>query len=190
MKMQSATVAITLAALTLGGCGRKVDTTSNNAAAAPVNSANTIEPAPVAESAGQTFANAAAASDRFEIESSRLAQANSQSASVKKFAESMIRAHTDSTAKLGQAASAASPAIVPKPLLTAEQQQSLDALKGKKGADFDAAYIEAQTRGHQETLDTLKAYSASGEVPSLKEFAAKLIPIVTAHLNMAKGLKS
>jgi putative membrane protein len=79
---------------------------------------------------------------------------------------------------------------VPKPLLTAEQQQSLDALKGKKGADFDAAYIEAQTRGHQETLDTLKAYSASGEVPSLKEFAAKLIPIVTAHLNMAKGLKS
>ena len=78
----------------------------------------------------------------------------------------------------------------PPGVSAARRRQSLDALKGKKGADFDAAYIEAQTRGHQETLDTLKAYSASGEVPSLKEFAAKLVPIVTAHLNMAKGLKS
>lgn len=190
MKMQFATVAISLATLALGGCGKKVDTTSNNAAAVPTNSVNAIEPAPVADSAGQAFANAAAASDTFEIESSRLAQSNSQSTSVKKFAETMIKAHADSTAKLGQAASAASPAIVPKPLLTAEQQQSLDALKGKKGADFDAAYVEAQSKGHQETLVTLRAYSANGDVPSLKEFATKLIPIVTAHLNMAKGLKS
>ena len=190
MKMHFATVAISLVALTLGGCGKKVDTTTNESAAAPVNSVNTAEPTPMAQSAGQQFANAAAASDTFEIESSRLAETNSQSATIKKFAASMIKAHTDSTAKLGQAASAASPTIVPAPLLTGAQQQSLDALKGKKGADFDAAYIQAQTKGHQETLEKLKAYSANGDVPSLKEFATKLVPVVTGHLNMAKGLKS
>lgn len=190
MNMQFATVAISLAALTLGGCGKKVDTTTNEVAAAPTNSVNAAEPTPAAESAGQLFANLAAASDTFEIESSRLAEANSQSATIKKFAASMIKAHTDSTAKLGQAASAASPAIVPNPVLTSEQQRSLDALKTKKGADFDAAYIEAQTKGHQETLEKLKAYSATGDVASLKEFATRLVPIVTGHLNMAKGLKS
>lgn len=189
MKTQFAMVAISVAALTLSGCGKKTENTSNDTAAASINSVDTGEQTPVVESAGQKFANAAAASDTFEIESSELAQANSQSASVKKFATSMIKAHTDSTEKLGQAASAASPAIIPKPLLTDDQQRTLDMLKGKKGADFDAAYIEAQTKAHQETLDKLKVYSASGDVPSLKEFAAKLIPVVTGHLNMAKGLK-
>jgi putative membrane protein len=38
------------------------------------------------------------------------------------------------------------------------------------------------------TLDALKSYSATGEVPSLKAFATELVPIVTSHLDMAKGL--
>lgn len=37
------------------------------------------------------------------------------------------------------------------------------------------------------TLAKLKAYSANGAVPSLKRFATELVPIVTAHLNMAKA---
>lgn len=39
------------------------------------------------------------------------------------------------------------------------------------------------------TLDTLKAYATTGDVASLKSFASALVPIVTAHVNMAKGLK-
>ncbi|MEW2849287.1 DUF4142 domain-containing protein [Stenotrophomonas maltophilia] len=47
-----------------------------------------------------------------------------------------------------------------------------------------------QTAAHQQTLDTLKAYAASGDMPALKDFATGLIPTVTAHLNMAKSLKA
>lgn len=101
----------------------------------------------------------------------------------------MIDAHTESTVKLKAAAGSASPAIVPNAALTSEQQATLDSLKAKSGADFDAAYIAAQVDGHQKTLDALKAYSATGDVPALKTFATTLVPIVTAHLNMAKGLK-
>jgi putative membrane protein len=68
------------------------------------------------------------------------------------------------------------------------QQQKLDELKTKSGAEFDTAYAAAQVEAHQMTLDALKAYSASGDVPSLKSFATELVPVVTAHLNMAKGL--
>ena len=39
------------------------------------------------------------------------------------------------------------------------------------------------------TLDTLKAYAANGDVSSLKTFATEMVPVVTGHLNMAKGLK-
>jgi putative membrane protein len=138
---------------------------------------------------GQSFANTAAASDAFEISSSQLARTSAHAPAVKSFANRMIEAHTASTSQLKAAAAAAKPAITPNPALSADQQQMLDGLKGKTGADFDKAYVQAQVAGHQATLDALRNYSANGDVPQLKALATKMIPTVTAHLNMAKGLK-
>ena len=181
------------AALALAGCGSKTETTSvdnTTVVTSETDTANLAVPAPVPLSPGQTFANAAASSDAFEIATSQLAQTASTSAAIKAFAGKMISAHTGSTEKLKTAAAGASPAITPDPTLTAEQQSTLDALKTKTGAEFDAAYKAAQVDGHQKTLDALKAYSASGDVPQLKTFATGLVPTVTAHLNMAKALKA
>jgi putative membrane protein len=179
-------IAVSIAALSLAGCGKKAETpAAQNSEAAANGLDGTAAPA---ASPGQAFADAAAASDTFEIETSKLAQTKSQSAKVKRFAGEMIKAHTASTAKLKTAAGAASPAITPSPTLTPAQQQTLDALSAKSGADFDKAYADAQRSGHQATLDALKAYSTNGDVPSLKAFATELVPTVTAHLNMAKGL--
>lgn len=190
-------IAFTSAAtLALAACGPKTTTTDTsnptvvssdmNSAAMDTNT-NMTSTAPAA---GQSFANAAAASDAFEIATSQAALTTSKSASVKKFAQKMIDAHTGSTAKLKTAAASASPAITPDPTLTLEQRQQVDGMKAMTGAGFDKAYIDAQVSGHQKTLDALKAYSATGDVAPLKTFAAGLIPTVTAHLNMAKGLKS
>jgi putative membrane protein len=179
-------MALATTALALGGCGRAPETTVQNTTEPSV--AN-YAPAAPALAPGQAFANEAAASDAFEIATSRLALEKSQSASVKRFANHMITAHTESTAKLQTAAGSASPAIVPDPALTAEQTAKLQELEGLSGAEFDRAYIAAQVDGHQKTLDGLKAYSANGDVPQLKAFATGLVPTVTAHLNMAKGLK-
>lgn len=184
-------VAASIAALALAGCKKEVEspaTDAVSATSAPEDATVGAMPAATPANAGQTFADAAAASDAFEIESSKLAAEKAQSSKVKSFATAMIKAHTDSTTKLKTAAGAASPAITPKPTLSAMQQSTLADLTSKSGAAFDQAYIKAQTEAHQMTLDTLKAYSANGDVPSLKSFATELVPIVTAHLNMAKGL--
>ncbi|MCP3734746.1 DUF4142 domain-containing protein [Sphingomonas sp. RP10(2022)] len=192
-------VILSASTLALAACGPKTETTNtsdttivtNDGAAfdagnAGVAATNTTAPA----AAGQTFANTAAASDAFEIETSKLALEKSGSAAVKKYANQMIAAHTASTDKLKATAAALTPAITPDPALTAEQQATLDTLKTKTGADFDAAYIAAQQSGHQQTLDALKAYGATGDVPALKTFATGLVPTVAAHLNMAKALKA
>jgi len=180
--------------LALAGCGRGADTAQGNtdtAATAQPNATDaTPAPAQAALGASQSFANVAAASDAFEIETSRLALTNGASASVKSYARKMIDAHTASTATLKTAAAQASPAIVPDPVLNAEQQQKLDQLKALNGAAFDQAYIAEQAAGHQQTLDALKAYAATGDSPQLKRFATGLIPTVTAHLNMAKAMKA
>ena len=130
----------------------------------------------------------AAASDMFETESSRLAASKAASSDVKQFAEQMIKAQSESTAKLATAAAAATPAITPLGDMTDMQRQTLSDLAGKSGADFDTAYAKAQVDAHQATLDALKAYSVNGDVASLKTFATQMAPVVTAHLNMAKAL--
>lgn len=184
---RAAWIAISSAAVVLAGCGKssdEADKRSTDDVAATATEAAVVTPV----SAGQQFADTAAASDTFEIETSRLAATKASSAKVKKFADEMIKAHTESTAKLKAAGASASPVIFPAAQLTAAQQQTLDALATKSGAEFDTAYAKAQVDGHQATLDALKAYSATGEVPALKAFAGQLVPVVTAHLNMAKAL--
>lgn len=189
------TLIATTALLALAGCGQKQD----NSSAVATNSADTFNQADAstpgatqtpATSAAQSFVNTAAASDAFEIETSKLALTNGASASVKSFAKKMIDAHTGSTAKLKSLTAGLTPALTPNPALNAQQQQTLDQLKALNGKAFDKAYIAGQTAGHQQTLDALKAYSTTGDVPQLKSFATDLIPTVTAHLNMAKGLKA
>jgi len=194
--MNRATVALAAtAAIALSSCGPKAPVTTNSttidssvSSTTVTNNADTMTAAPL-PSAAQTFVNTAAASDAFEIATSKLALDNSTSASIKKFANQMITAHEGSTAKLKTVTAGLSPALTPDATLTADQQTKLDDLKGKKGADFDAAYAAAQQGGHQATLDALKAYAASGDVPALKDFATGLVPTVTAHLNMANALK-
>lgn len=174
--------------LALCACGPRGETAGNDVNIAMDNGMANQATAPAPLTA-QGFANAAAASDRFEIESSRLAAASAQSAAVKSFADQMIAAHTASTAKLKATAGALSPAITPDDTLSPDQQSLLDSLKALKGADFDSAYSAAQVNAHQAALDALNGYAASGDNPKLKELASGMVPTVTAHLNMAKGLK-
>lgn len=187
-------VLITGVALALSGCG-KHEAASNdvsmdtNASIDNATAENTAAATPLSPTTAQGFVNAAAASDKFEIESSKLAQTASSSAAIKKFANQMISAHTGSTLKLKGTLAGMSPPLTPDDTLAADQQQKLDSLKGLKGAAFDSAYASAQQEAHQKTLDTLKTYVASGDNPALKAFANGLIPTVTAHLNLAKGLK-
>ncbi|MEO6091451.1 MAG: DUF4142 domain-containing protein [Novosphingobium sp.] len=184
-----ALIAVSAVALSLSGCGKKADEGAGGMSNADGTSSMAGASPTMAASPGQTFADTAAASDTFEIESSRLAERKASSAAIKKFAAQMIKAHTASTAKLKTAASSASPAIVPSPQLTGAQQQALDAMSSQNGAAFDSAYARAQVDQHQATLDTLKAYAATGDVPPLKAFAGEMVAPVTGHLNMAKGLK-
>jgi putative membrane protein len=199
MKKALTLASVAFAALALSACGSNeaapADTaTVDNAAMgdtmamdANVADANSSAAAALPVT-GQDFANTAAASDAFEIETSKLVQSKGASADVKKFAGEMIKAHTDSTAKIKAAAANATPAITPVPTLTAEQQSKLDALSNLSGADLDRQYATDQVAAHEKTLAAMQAYAESGDVPSLKAAAAEIAPVVQGHLEMARAL--
>ena len=194
---------IPLAALSLGlaGCGPKAsqEAAADNAVAASDSSvaandtaiadANSAAPAAAAPAmTGQEFANAAAAGDAFEIAEAKLAATKGKDASVKDFAATMIKAHTDSTAKIKKAAAEATPKITPDPTMTPDQKSKLDALGKLAGDDFDKQYAADQADAHHTALAAMEGYAASGDVPSLKATAGEIAPIVSSHLDMIKKL--
>lgn len=200
MKNATWTSLTVLSALTLAACGpkseQKADHAANATEAALSNAAdatgNALENAALAVKptpSGQEFVDTAAKSDAFEIAAAKLAATNATSPQVKAFAKMMVSAHTESTAKIKAAASAATPALKPDATLTASQNDGLAKLKALKGADFDKAYIDGQVSAHDDALALMQKYAKDGEVASLKAAAGEIAPIVQQHLDHAKALK-
>jgi len=137
---------------------------------------------------GQGFVNKAGKSDAYEIAAAKLALTNASSQAVKDFAQQMITAHTDSTAKIKAAAAKATPPITPDAALTEDQNEDLAKLAKKKGAEFDEDYIDDQVDAHQTALALMRDYAEKGDTPSLKAAAAEIAPVVQKHLEHAKTL--
>jgi len=166
--------------LALTACNKHDETTTNamdtNVAMDNEAAANMAEPGPMT---AQGFVNAVAG----------LAKTATQNSDYLGFAETMVGAHSESTAKLKSIVAAMSPPLTPDDTLSAAQQGTLDSLKRASGAAFESGYKTAQIDAHQKALDLLNDYAASGGDAQLKAFASSMIPKVTAHLNMAKALK-
>jgi putative membrane protein len=186
----------TAAALALSACGSRSDapdaegtttadaTIPDEAVGAATGTAADTAAAPTT---AQGFADAAAASDMFEIESSRLAQTMAKNQAVKDFAAMLVTEHTKSSAELKAAAAQATPAVTVTPKLTPQQQSDLDALKNA-GANFDTLYAQKQVPAHEKALAMLQGYAANGDSAPLKAFASKTAPVVQKHLDQARKL--
>ena len=191
MRSQYFLAAATLA-LALGACSSKpadapMATATTPDVMASTDAAPAMTATPTAAMSPADFVKTAAASDTFEIESSKLAEKMSKSGAVKDFARMMITAHTKSTADLKAAAAKLTPAVVVTPELNPEQTADMDALKAA-GADFDKVYAQKQVAGHQKTLSAMQDYAANGTAAPLKAFAQHTAPIVSGHLDKAKQL--
>lgn len=137
---------------------------------------------------GQTFADTAGASDAYEVAAGKLAAQKAGTQALEDFGGMMVTVHTESTARLKAAGAKATPAIVPNPKLSAEQEANLATLRDATGADFDTAYKAQQVVAHAKTLAAVQDYAKNGTVPQLKAFAAEIAPIVQQHLDKIRGL--
>ena len=185
-----AVVFIALLPVTLSACGQRDARTAaemNNSMSNETSASDDSNM--VAPSNAQSFVNKAAASDRFEIETSKLVASSAASPAVMDYGRMMIAAHTQSTAKLKGIVAKDPAGVIINDELSPAQKAALEDMKSKKGYIFDAAYLAAQIYGHDETLTELENYAATGDNAALKEFANGLIPTVTEHLDKAKSLQ-
>lgn len=133
------------------------------------------------------FATAVAASDLYEIESSKLAASKSASTEVKELAGHLLSDHQKSTAELKTAASQVKVTVTPA--LDAEKQAMLDQLKGASGAEFDRLFVEQQKTAHAKALALLQSFTRDGDAEPLKAFARKATGVVEGHIEHLNGIR-
>jgi putative membrane protein len=133
------------------------------------------------------FVKEAAISDMFEIQSNKLAQ-DKGNAAEKSFASQMIADHTKTSTELkGLVSSGKVKAEVPT-ALDSSHQSKLDKLKGESGKDFNSDFDSMQVTAHKDAVSLFERYAKGGDNPELKPWAAKTLPTLKHHLEMAQKL--
>src|SRR3977135_372567 len=134
------------------------------------------------------FVQEVAISDRFEIESSKLAQ-DKGNAPEKTFATQMVTDHTKTSTELkGLVGSGKVKAELPT-ALDSSHQSKLDKLKGESGKDFSSDFNSMQVSAHKDAVSLFARYAKGGENADLKDWAGKTLPALKHHLEIAQGLE-
>jgi putative membrane protein len=71
--------------------------------------------------------------------------------------------------------------------LDAKHQATYDRLSKLSGADFDRAYMADMVKDHHEDVNEFRKESQSGSDPDVKAWAAKTLPTLEHHLQMAES---
>lgn len=138
---------------------------------------------------GQAFADAIAASDRFELESARAVQSANRAGATRSFAQMMIRDHQKSSDELRKTTSQVDKVTLDEtPAMTAEQQAQLAELKAAAPEQMPAIYARQQVAAHEKTLAMLQTYAQIGDAKPLMDFAGKTAQVVSHHLEEARRL--
>jgi putative membrane protein len=130
------------------------------------------------------FIEQVASTNLAEIKLARLALDKSESATVRTYAQTVIDDHEKAA---GQLKTIAKDEKFPEPTsMETLDQQSYDKLSTLTGKDFDTEYMKLMVKGHEKAIDTFQKASNQLSNPELKQFAAKTLPTLKEHKDMAK----
>ena len=104
----------------------------------------------------KAFAEVAASSNMFEIESSQLALDQTKAEKVQAFAQHMIEDHTAAGEKMK--AAAAKDGITPPTTMSEKDEAQLKKLQSTQGPTFDQAYLAAQVTAHDEAVSLFEVF--------------------------------
>lgn len=134
-----------------------------------------------------SFMKDAAEAGAAEIEASRLALQRAAHADVKSFAEQMVSDHGKAGSELAALAAAKQVPLPAGPSLFHKARLKL--LDASKGTSFDKRYAAlAGVKAHEDAVKLFQKAAASAQDADVKAFAAKTLPTLQHHLEMARAM--
>jgi putative membrane protein len=130
------------------------------------------------------FAVAAANGGMLEVELGKLAKNKAIAPKAIAFANMMVTDHTKANTELK--ALAGTKFITLPAILDSKKQKDYDDMSKMKREEFDKTYIDYMVKDHEEDIELFKKEAQEGKDAELKAFAAKHVPILELHLQMAQ----
>jgi len=140
------------------------------------------------ESSPSSFLKKAAANGIAEVELGKLAEQRATSPAVRAFAQQMVADHGKANEKLR--ALAAQKQIELPTSLDEKHAGMRNDLAGKSGLEFDEAYMEDMTNGHEKVVEAFRNASISSTDDDVKQFAGSSLPMLEGHLQKARAIEA
>jgi len=130
------------------------------------------------------FANEAAQGGLAEVQLGRLALEKAADPSVREFGRRMVSDHSKAGTELK--ALAAKKGMQLPADMNSDQKSEMDKLAKLSGPDFDKEYMSAMVKDHEDDVKAFETQSKNGNDAEVKAFAAKTLPTLQEHLQMAR----
>jgi putative membrane protein len=130
--------------------------------------------------------------NQVDVDAGKLAASSTKNAEVRKFAQLMVRDHTDVNRQAVDLVTRLK--VTPQDNETSRSladggEKNIAALKPLKGAAFDKSYVEHEVAYHQAVLDAVdQTLIPNAKNDELKALLVKVRPAFVAHLEHAKHL--
>ncbi len=134
----------------------------------------------------KSFVMEAAMGGIMEVELGRMAAQLGSSDAVKQFGQRMVDDHSKANDELK--ALAASKNISLPTELDEKHKNELTKMQKLTGPEFDTAYSKAMLKDHEKDVAAFEKQSTKGDDADIKAFAAKTLPTLREHLEMARSL--
>jgi putative membrane protein len=139
---------------------------------------------PAARSGDREFINDAGSANLMEVEGGKLAASHASNERVKAFGKRMVTDHSKAYDALKQLAQRKN---IPVPAeMTDKHRQTVGALSSVKGKEFDRVYMQMMVTDHEEDVEKFRKESREAEDPDVRAYAAKTLPTLESHLDMAR----
>jgi len=134
------------------------------------------------------FATNAAQAGLAEVELGRLAVRLGSNPAVQSFGQKMIVDHSQANTEL-QTIAGKKKLELPRDV-NANQRSTIDKLSKLSGAQFDKEYVADMVSDHEAAAKDFESQANKGNDAELKAFAAKTLPAIQRHLQMARDLSN
>lgn len=123
-----------------------------------------------------------------EVALGNLALQKSQNEQVRQFAQTVVDDHMKANDELKTLA--ASKNVTLPTDVNAKQKSTMNKLSGMSGADFDKEFIKMMVKDHEAMVRLFERQADRGTDADAKAFAAKTLPTLRSHLEMARTMSS
>lgn len=172
--------ALALAVASMPGCA------PTQQAAIEVKSVVQAQTAPTLSTEDATFLNEAGRSGITEVTFGQLARAQASRAAVRDLGLRMVTERTTMNQRLTRLAAAKQ--IAPTTTVDVAHQATYDRIAALNGRAFDRAFLDNAVAERAATLAIFRDEAAHGTDPDVRAFAAKGVPVLQGHLDMARKL--